>query len=93
MSNDVTPIQEVEFIGLTDEKLLDLLGFLHEEIKNIDERLKVDETIAEMAEELAQYKKENYTDTQKVYKAKLKAVRRHAQTRGLKFTPPDGKYK
>ncbi len=71
-----------------DEDLLKYIGFLFEELKSLDERMKNDDTIAKLVEELKEYKAQHYGDNKKLYKGHLKAARIVAGARGLKFQVP-----
>ena len=83
----VTVTQEAAFVDMTDDALLELLGYLHEEVKNVDERMKADPHIQRVEEELKEFKDENYLDDKKACMQKLKAVRLMAKARNLKFNP------
>lgn len=88
MSRD-SLIAQSHIAELTDDKLLDLIAFLYENIKSTEERMKSDEHIIRVEEELKAYKSENYTDQQKAWKAQLKASRSLAKARDLKFDTPE----
>lgn len=83
----VSVIQEASFVDMSDDALLELLGYLHEEVKNTDERMKADPEVQRMEEELKEYKNENYIEDKKAAAQKLKGVRLMAKARGLKFNP------
>ncbi len=84
----IKPIEEAQFVNMDDSALLNLIGALWENIKNIDERMKEDVYIQKIEEDLKEYKLQKYVDEQKAYKAKLKASRAMAKARGLKFELP-----
>lgn len=79
---------EASLVNLTDDALLELIGFCFEEGKRVEERMKADPHIQRVTEELAHYKKENYTEIKKAYRAKLKAARKLAEARNLHFKLP-----
>lgn len=81
--------QEVKMNELADPELLLYIGFLYEELKSIDERLKNDEHIIKILEDLKEYKEQHYLAGKKTYRAHLKAARVIAQARGLKFDVPE----
>lgn len=83
----VSVIQESSFVDMSDDALLELLGYLHEEVKNTDERMKADPEVQRMEEELKEYRDEHYLDDKKAAAQKLKAVRMMAKARNLKFSP------
>jgi len=86
----VNPIEQAHFVDMNDKDLLELLGFLYEEAKNIEERMKSNEHIERLEGELKTYKNEKYLDHQKALKTKLRSVRAVAQAKGLTFTPKWG---
>lgn len=81
-------VMEAAFVDMPDQDLLDLLGFLHEELKNIDERMGNDQHLEELEAAVKEYKEEHYTGQKRGYRLKLKSVRALAKARGLKFTEP-----
>ncbi len=79
---------QASIIDLTDDALIELIGFLWEGIKRTDEQMKADPEIQRLLEDIAEHKKE-YTDIKKTYKAKLRAARYLASAKGLNFKLPD----
>lgn len=75
-------------VDMLDEDLKNFLGFTHEELKNLDEKKKLDETLKNLQTKLREYCETEYTNKQKVLKAQLKAARSVAKARGIHFNPP-----
>lgn len=71
-----------------DSDLLKYIGFLFEELKSLDERMKNDDTIEKLTADLKEYKAANYGDAKKAYRGHLKAARVIAKARDLKFEVP-----
>lgn len=86
MKSDV--LAEASMVDFDDEQLKELLGYLHESIKNLSEKQKKDPDIQQMTEQLKAYKADNYGDEIKRMNARLKAARAHAQARGITWSPP-----
>ena len=82
-------LREASIIDLDDESLKDYLLYTHEAIKNLNEALKNDEKIEQMAQALKEYKAENYGNDIKDLVARLKAARAQAKVRGIKITLPE----
>jgi len=80
----------VGFVEMLEEDLKNFLGFTYEELKNLDELKKNDETLKSLQEKLHEYCDLHYTGKQKALKAQLKAARAVAKARGIKFTLPEG---
>ena len=87
MAKDI--FMQANLVDLSDDALLETVGFLFEESKRLDERAKADPKLQRMLEDVQHYRKEMYTDVKKTYKAKLKAARKLAEARGLHFKLPD----
>lgn len=81
-------LEESRLVSMTDQELLDTLGYLWEETKRIDEAMKADLEIQRLEATLKEYKDTNYLDEKRAYVGKLKAVRAHAKIRGLNFKTP-----
>lgn len=84
-------LEEAALVDLSDEQLKELLGHTYHSLKNLDERKKADPDIKQMREELKRYTDDNYTDEQKSLKARMKAGRSLAASRGIKWKLPEGK--
>jgi hypothetical protein len=78
---------DVEFNKLSDDDLLTHLGWLYEEIKNLEEGKKSDPVIIALQEKIFAHAEEIYTLPVKDYRKKLKGCRYIAGLRGLKFEP------
>jgi hypothetical protein len=91
-SNKNDLIAQTHLVDLSDNELLDFLGFCYEEIKNLDERMKADPEIIRIEEQLKELKTERYTDSIKALKGQLKAARHLARVKGLKFQIPGKLY-
>lgn len=84
----VKHIEMSQMVELPDDALLKMVGSLWENIKQINERMKEDQHIQRVMEELTEYKADKYLDELKHIKVKLKASRALAKARGLKFELP-----
>lgn len=84
----MTHIQEAQIVGLTDDELRDLVGYLFESIKRLEEAMKADPDLQQMVDKVRAYKADNYGDERKRLVAHLKAARCQAEARGLTFKFP-----
>lgn len=76
------------FASLSDEELLNMIGYLWQEIKQIDESMADDDSIKAMTEELKEYKDDTYLTRKGAYQGQLKAARILAKLKGLNFKLP-----
>lgn len=83
-------LEEARMIDLSDTQLCDLLLYLYESGKRLEEHKKTDPHIEKVRGELAAYVKEKYSDTIKEYRGKLKAARALAEARGIEWKAPEG---
>lgn len=82
-------IQEAHLVDLTDQQLIELIGSLWENVKQIDERMKNDTEIEELQARLKELKGIKYLDEQKRYKARLRAARALAKAKNLSIPVPE----
>jgi hypothetical protein len=80
---------ERQLIHLTDEELVDRVGFLWENVKRLEEAMKGDSEILALEDQIKQIKHERYLDERKAYKSQLKAARMLAQAKGIEFKLPE----
>lgn len=78
-------MDEANLVDLNDNELKELLGYLFQSVKSLDEQKKTDPTIEKLKTELKNYVEENYTDQIKRYRGKLKAARNLAEARGIQW--------
>ena len=88
MSKKQTVVEQAKLADLTDEELLNLIGYLWQEIKDLDEAMKSDETLQEMVEEVKTYKDDTYLTRKGAYAGQLKAARTLAKQKRLHFKLP-----
>ncbi len=84
-----TYLEEANLVDLSDEELKELLGYLWESNKTLEERKKSDPDLEQMRQKMKDYIKDNYSDVTKEYKGKLKAARALAAARGITWRAPD----
>lgn len=88
MTNRNDVVQQAKLADLSNEELLNLIGYLWQELKNIDEQMAADDTLKEMVEEIKDYKDDTYLTRKGAYKGQLKAARALAKVKGLQFKLP-----
>lgn len=81
-------VEQAKLANLSDPDLLNFMGYLWQSIKDIDEAMKDDPQIEEMAEELKNYKDETYLTQKSAMQGQLKAARILAKQKGLRFKAP-----
>ncbi len=82
-------MQEVNIVDLPDDGIKELLGYLFESLKRLEESKKADPDLQQMQERLKEYVRDNYGDETKLLKARLKAARAQAKVRGIKYNVPE----
>lgn len=85
----MTTLQQARLLDFNDHELLEFLGYCYEEIKNLEERMKNDEEILALEQQLKDLKSARYGDNIREHKAMLRAARALAQAKGLAFNPPE----
>ncbi len=84
-------LTESHLVDLSDSDLKDVLGYTYHTLKNLDEAKKNDPDIAQMRAQLKAYVDDNYSHECKRLKARMKAARALAATRGIEWKEPDVK--
>lgn len=82
-------LAESNLVDLSDEELKEYLGYCWESNKTLEERKKNDPDLEQMRQTMKDYIKDNYTDSIKDYKGKLKAARALATARGIVWKAPE----
>lgn len=88
MTKKQTIVEQAKLAGLSDEDLLNTIGYLWQTLKDIDEAMSNDPQIEEMTQELKDYKEETYLTQKGALQGQLKAARILAKQKGLKFKLP-----
>jgi len=81
--------KQANLVDLADTELKEFLGHAYHAIKNLEEEKKNDPDIQQMKEKLTLYTRDNYDDSLKELKARMKAARALAKARGVSWTPPE----
>lgn len=89
MANRKAVVEQAKIANLKDDELLNLIGYLWQEIKNIDESMASDDTLKELIEEVKDYKDDTYLTRKGAYVGQLKAARILAKQKGLNFKLPE----
>lgn len=81
---------ESSLVDKNDDEILSLVAFLHEDIKQLEEKKKNDLELKRLQRAVKEYADQHYNSKIKLNKLKLKAARRQAKVRQLQFSIEEG---